>query len=369
MSFRSAPMLRQSLRLADRRAAPVASSWTVSSAPTRNQSTGSRPPKPIDDSTSALDYKLTSKRRPPPALPTFSHPRAPSAEEAVTNILYNTPSPSSEPFKKHTLNCLVQNEPGVLSRVSGILAARGFNIDSLVVCQTEIRDLSRMCIVLRGQDGVIEQARRQLEDLVPVWAVLDYTRTSCISRELLLCKVSILGPEYAEQQMSGGPTHAAEAGSSAAPVAPFVTTDGQKHQTDLAEVKLERERALAQNFEKAGSSLPSNLSSYASAGQHNPLSASEALIAKNLHLRSVKTLAEQFGGRVVDVAENSVIIELTAKSTRVDAFLSLMRPFGVLEAVRSGLMVLPRTPIARSPYDDDEIAEAVSIDASLLPPG
>jgi acetolactate synthase small subunit len=67
---------------------------------------------------------------------------------------------------RHTLNCLVQNEPGVLSRVSGILAGRGFNIDSLVVCSTEIRDLSRMCIVLSGQDGVVEQARRQLEDLV-----------------------------------------------------------------------------------------------------------------------------------------------------------------------------------------------------------
>ena len=67
---------------------------------------------------------------------------------------------------RHVLNCLVQNEPGVLSRVSGTLAARGFNIDSLVVCSTEISDLSRMCIVLSGQDSVIEQARRQLEDLV-----------------------------------------------------------------------------------------------------------------------------------------------------------------------------------------------------------
>jgi acetolactate synthase small subunit len=50
--------------------------------------------------------------------------------------------------------------------VSGILAGRGFNIDSLVVCRTEIRDLSRMCIVVNGQDGVVEQARRQLEDMV-----------------------------------------------------------------------------------------------------------------------------------------------------------------------------------------------------------
>jgi acetolactate synthase-1/3 small subunit len=148
-----------------------------------------RPPKPIDDSTSALDYKRSHRARPPP-LPAMDLPRSRTAEEAVTNILYNTPPPSLQPYKKyvcsfsdslthlwrmpvnnvnlhrHTLNCLVQNEPGVLSRVSGILAGRGFNIDSLVVCRTEIRDLSRMCIVLSGQDGVVEQARRQLEDLV-----------------------------------------------------------------------------------------------------------------------------------------------------------------------------------------------------------
>ena len=141
-----------------------------------------KPPKPIDDSTSALDYKNTH-RVPPPPLPSTDLPRSRTAEEAVTNILYNTPPPSLQPFKKsvtlrkfsefvspvsfsHVLNCLVQNEPGVLSRVSGILAGRGFNIESLVVCRTEIRDLSRMTIVLKGQDGVVEQARRQLEDLV-----------------------------------------------------------------------------------------------------------------------------------------------------------------------------------------------------------
>jgi len=86
---------------------------------------------------------------------------------------------------RHILNCLVQNEPGVLSRVSGILAGRGFNIDSLVVCRTEIRDLSRMCIVLSGQDGVVEQARRQLEDLVrfsPHYGLLETYRIpgSCL---------------------------------------------------------------------------------------------------------------------------------------------------------------------------------------------
>jgi acetolactate synthase-1/3 small subunit len=66
------------------------------------------------------------------------------------------------------------------------------------------------------------------------------------------------------------------------------------------------------------------------------MSASEALIAKNLHFNAIKTLAEQFGGRIVDVGENDCIVQLTAKSLRVNAFLNLMRTFGVLEAARSG---------------------------------
>lgn len=90
----------------------------------------------------------------------------------MTNILYSTPAPPSEPEQRHVLNCLVQNEPGVLSRISGILAARGFNIDSLVVASTEVQDLSRMTIAFRGQSAVIEQARRQLEDLVCIATLL-----------------------------------------------------------------------------------------------------------------------------------------------------------------------------------------------------
>jgi acetolactate synthase-1/3 small subunit len=89
-----------------------------------------------------------------------------------------------------------------------------------------------MCLVLSGQDGVVEQARRQLEDLVPVWAVLDYTETRCITRELLV-KVSILGSEYLEQQLRGGPSHD-----------PRNVSEEHNHGS-----KLEREMALAHNFE------------------------------------------------------------------------------------------------------------------------
>uniref|UniRef100_A0A0W0EYP2 Conserved oligomeric Golgi complex subunit 5 n=2 Tax=Moniliophthora roreri TaxID=221103 RepID=A0A0W0EYP2_MONRR len=331
------------------RAAPklIPARLLSTSAVTR-QSEPPKPPKPIDDSTSALDYKRLQRTRPPP-LPAMDLPRNRTAEEAVTNILYNTPPPSLQPFKKHILNCLVQNEPGVLSRVSGILAGRGFNIDSLVVCRTEIRDLSRMCIVLSGQDGVVEQARRQLEDLVPVWAVLDYTDTRTITRELLLVKVSILGPEYLEEQLVGGPSHEPRRLSS--------------------EEKLEREAILAQNFERSAHPEQST----ADADLHTPsgatLTPSQALRLKHQHLHSINTLASQFGAKIVDVSENSVIVELTAKTSRVEAFLSLVKPFGILEAARTGLMAMPRTPISGSA--EDELVENLtgSVDASLLPPG
>ncbi|KAI0768400.1 small subunit of acetolactate synthase-domain-containing protein [Irpex lacteus] len=301
-----------------------------------------KPPRPIDDSTSALDYKRVHRARPPP-LPAMDLPRSRTAEEAVTNILYNTPPPSLQPFKKHILNCLVQNEPGVLSRVSGILAGRGFNIDSLVVCRTEIRDLSRMCIVLRGQDGVVEQARRQLEDLVPVWAVLDYTNTNCIQRELLLAKVSILGPDYVEDQYHGGPSHEPRR-------------------------KIEREVSLVQNFEhSAQSQTPQpevdTTSSLA------PLTPTELLRLRNEHLRSISVLAEQFGARLVDVSENSVIVEMSGKTSKVEAFIALLKPYGLLESARTGLMAMPRSPF-KVPEDSDEASEEGGVvDASLLPPG
>ncbi|CAG8591590.1 15705_t:CDS:2 [Acaulospora colombiana] len=307
--------------------------------------------------------------------------RSRSAEEAVTNILYNTPPPSTEPFKKHILNCLVQNEPGVLSRVSGILAARGFNIDSLVVCRTEIQDLSRMCIVLSGQDGVVEQARRQLEDLVPVWAVLDYTDTRTINRELLLVKVSILGPEYLEDQLAGGPSHDPRSHAVVEPPESAIWEggegQGQKpyHQHSS---KMEREISLATSFEQSGKSThyPSTNDSPPQGSDANanvtPLTPHQLLTLKSTNLQALSTLSSHFGAKIVDISENSAIIELSAKSERVDAFLGLVKSWGVLEAARTGLMVMPRTPIANMEGEDG--AEGASdeggpVDASLLPPG
>ncbi|GAA6002564.1 acetolactate synthase regulatory subunit [Rhodotorula paludigena] len=332
-----------SFSLLRRRAAQATRLYSTPSSPAFKQ------PHTTESSTSAAEYKLAHPKRRPPPLPSIDPPQW-SAQEAVNNIVYNTPPPSLQPFTRHTLNCLVQNEPGVLSRVSGILAARGFNIDSLVVCATEIEDLSRMCIVLRGQDGVIEQARRQLEDLVPVWAVLDYTRTKTIERELLLAKISILGPEYFENQLANkGPdilpaTEGVEEGSPA-----------KQH---------------ADNTLRAAGSIHPNVD-VDTAAPH--LSPSEALRQKHTHLSGIRLLAEQFGGKMVDISNDSVIVEMTGKTTRVDAFLKLVRPYGILEAARSGSMVMPRAPIA-SPWsgmaDEDAAADEVeAFDASLLPPG
>ncbi|KAL7409701.1 small subunit of acetolactate synthase-domain-containing protein [Mrakia frigida] len=302
-------------------------------------------PRSIDDSTSALDYKLQRHHSRPPPLPVFHQPPK-SAEDHVLSILYNTPPPSNEPFKRHILNCLVQNEPGVLSRVSGILAARGFNIDSLVVCSTEVRDLSRMCIVLKGQDGVVEQARRQLEDLVPVWAVLDYTQTSTVQREMLLVKLSTLGPEYFEDQMSAGPSLNPTSAAIPAPSSPS--------------------NSLARNFEHPSSFPVPTTSTIGSQG----LNHSEALIRNSAHLGAIQALATQFGGKTVDISSGSVIVEMTGKTERVDAFLGLVRPYGILEAVRSGVMVMPRTPIPTDPNDEEVVSpEGYAVDASLLPPG
>ncbi|PWN92429.1 acetolactate synthase [Acaromyces ingoldii] len=360
------PALRggsEALTTASRRHMSASSTLLKSGTPKTDNHRDDGPGARSNDSTSALDYKLSHRLRKLPPLPSLEPPTM-DASEAVSNILYNTPAPSKQPFKRHILNTLVQNEPGVLSRVSGTLAARGFNIDSLVVCATEIRDLSRMCIVLRGQDGVVEQARRQLEDLVPVWAVLDYTQNHVIERELMLVKVSILGPEYFEESQYGLSGPAAQ----------------QTNQHIPPELLAERRQGSQSGLQRPPAPQDPATDAAAAVGQQAAsvnvhaapaMSPTEALRVKSDNMRSVIALAEQFQGRVVDVSSTSVIVEISAKSSRCDAFLKLVRPFGLLECARSGTMVLPRSPITSSWTGNDDLTEeeAAEVDASLLPPG
>jgi acetolactate synthase-1/3 small subunit len=157
-----------------------------------------------------------------------------------------------------------------------------------------------MTIVLQGQDGVVEQARRQLEDLVPVWAVLDYTQAPLVQRELLLAKISILGPEYFEELLA--------------------------HHQEMSEQQEsmtleERETQMSQ-----------------SRGEYHPsrLEKSQALRHKHQHLDAITYLTHQFGGKVLDISNNNCIVELSAKPSRIDSFMKLIQPFGILESARTG---------------------------------
>ncbi len=91
---------------------------------------------------------------------------------------------------KHTLSVLVEDESGVLSRISGLFARRGFNIESLAVGPAEKDGVSRITMVVPGDDGVIEQLTKQLYKLINVIKVNDITETPCVERELMLLKVS-----------------------------------------------------------------------------------------------------------------------------------------------------------------------------------
>src|SRR6478672_432190 len=94
---------------------------------------------------------------------------------------------------RHVISALVMNEPGVLAQVAGMFAARGFNIDSLVVGRTENPELSRMTIVVSGDDATLEQIRKQLQRLVPVVKVVDYKDVGYVERDLMLVQVWTVG--------------------------------------------------------------------------------------------------------------------------------------------------------------------------------
>ncbi|GLI36730.1 acetolactate synthase small subunit [Geobacter hydrogenophilus] len=91
---------------------------------------------------------------------------------------------------RHTITVLVENEFGVLSRVAGLFSGRGFNIDSLSVAPTNDETISRMTIVTRGDDQILEQISKQLNKLVDVIKVIDFTEGEVIEREMALVKVT-----------------------------------------------------------------------------------------------------------------------------------------------------------------------------------
>ncbi|MGL4551416.1 MAG: acetolactate synthase small subunit [Gemmataceae bacterium] len=155
---------------------------------------------------------------------------------------------------RHVLSALVQNQPGVLAHVSGMLASRGFNIDSLAVGATEVADLSRMTFVIQGDDKVLEQVRKQLDKIVTVVRVDDISAEDFVERDLMLIKVR---------------------------------------------------SAPAQRVE-------------------------------------ISYLVDMFRGRVVDIARDNLLIEISGREQKIEAFIELMRPFGIVELARTGRIALVR---------------------------
>lgn len=91
---------------------------------------------------------------------------------------------------KHTISVLVENEFGVLTRIAGLFSGRGFNIESLSVAPTLDPSVSRMTLVTRGDDRILEQINKQLNKLIDTIKVIDFTETEYVERELALVKVT-----------------------------------------------------------------------------------------------------------------------------------------------------------------------------------
>lgn len=155
---------------------------------------------------------------------------------------------------RHIISALVQNVPGVLSHISGMLASRGYNIDSLAVGETEDKSLSRMTFVVVGDAHVLDQACKQLSKIVTVVQVDDIGSQEHVERGLMLIKVR----------------------------------------------------------------------------------------APQLTRSSIIEMIEIFRARVIDVTPTSLMIEVSGKESKIDAFIDVMRPFGILELVRSGRIALSR---------------------------
>jgi len=198
---------------------------------------------------------------------------------------------SENEIMRHVIAALVTNEPGVLAQVAQMFAARGFNIDSLVVGRTENPELSRMTIVVSGSNAVLEQVRKQLQKLVPVVKVVDYKDVPFVERDMILVQV-------------------------------FTGNKGEKR-SDLIQ------------------------------------------------------LADLFRARIVDVASDRLMIELAGSEDKLEAFVDLVEPYGIVELARTGVIAMPRgnaSPMGRKPLAkgrrvSDRSKRKSDIDEGDLPPG
>jgi acetolactate synthase-1/3 small subunit len=114
----------------------------------------------------------------------------------MANTLSNTLMAQLQ--QQHVITALVENHPGVLARVAGLFARRGYNIESLTVSVTEDPAMSRMTILVGGDHTVLEQITKQLHKLIEVLRVVDYTETAAVERELALIKVNAEPRDRAE---------------------------------------------------------------------------------------------------------------------------------------------------------------------------
>ncbi len=153
---------------------------------------------------------------------------------------------------KHTISVLVENKFGVLARIAGLFSARGFNITSLAVGETEDPAVSRMTIVVKGNDKTLEQIKKQLNKLIDTIKVVDFSEGEFVDRELILIKVTVS--------------------------------------------------------------------------------------AKNR--KEVLEAIDTVGAKVVNAGSKSVSVEMASDQNKVKALVELLRPFGILEMVRTGRIAM-----------------------------
>lgn len=122
------------------------------------------------------------------------------ANDKAQSSTSSAKQPSQTRGNRHVLSALVQNLPGVLAHVSGMFASRGYNIDSLAVGETEDPDLSRITVVVHGDERYLEQVRKQLEKIVTVVKVHDISSEDYVERDLMLIKIRATAANRMEVQ-------------------------------------------------------------------------------------------------------------------------------------------------------------------------